>query len=316
VTDTNRSRIFREEALRHHEGSKDEGDVLRISPAWTRWTYWLLLALLAAGLLYSVLGRLPEYASGPAVVEVEGRSDLSVDTPGLVASVEVEPGQRVEAGQPLVSFLSRDETASLERIQREFELQLVRVLREPTDEAARQTLTSLRAERELAQARQQGRTLRAPHSGVVGALRVRPGQYITPGESVVTLTGDDVQVTLLALLPGGYRPLLEPGRKVRVELNGFVHEYQEVTIESVGDQIIGPNEARRFLGADVADALTLSGPMVMVRARVDSPTFTSQGRTFNYFDGMHARADARVRSERILVTLIPGLKGALGHEDR
>ncbi|ADO71065.1 efflux RND transporter periplasmic adaptor subunit [Stigmatella aurantiaca] len=311
-----RPRIFREEALRHHEGAQQEGELLRIAPEWTRWTYWVLLALLLSTLAYSALGTLPEYASGPAVVEVEGRSNLSVDTPGLVASVKVKTGQRVEAGQPLVTFLAQGETASLDRIQREFELQLLRVLREPTDESARQTLTSLRAERELAQARQQDRTLRAPHAGVVGSLRVRPGQYISPGASVVTLIGDDVHVTLLALLPGGYRPMLEPGRALRVEFNGFPHEYHEMRIESVGDQIIGPNEARRFLGPDVADALTLSGPLVMVRARIDSPTFLSKRRAFNFFDGMQARADARVRSERILVALVPGLKGALGYEDR
>lgn len=312
---TQRTRIFREEALRHHEGSRDEGDVLRISPKWTRWTYQAVLALLFAAALYSVLGTIPEYASGPAVVKVEGRSDLSTETPGLVASVDVKPGQRVEAGQPLVSFRSQEETASLERIQREFELQLVRVLQDPADESARQALTSLRAERELAQVRQQARTLRAPHAGVVSTLRVRPGQYVNPGENVVSVVGDDVNVTLVALLPGGYRPRLEPGKPLRIELNGFSHEYQTFEIDSVGDQIIGPSEVRRYLGADSADAVTLSGPMVVVRARIPSSTFTSKGRTFNYFDGMLAQADARVRSERILVTLIPGLKGALGHEE-
>ncbi|QRK07531.1 HlyD family efflux transporter periplasmic adaptor subunit [Archangium violaceum] len=312
---TQRTRIFREEALRHHEGSREEGDLLRISPRWTRWTYWVLLALVVAAGLYSVLGTLPEYASGPAVVKIEGRSALTPQRPGIVASVEVKPGQRVEAGQPLVSFLSQEETATLERIQREFELQLVRVLQDPTDEAARQSLTSLRAERELAQARQQARTLRAPHAGVVNALRVREGQYVNPGENVVSVVGDDVHVTLVALLPGGYRPRLEPGNPLRVELHGFSHEYQTLTIDSVGDQVIGPAEVRRYLGPDSGDALQLSGPMVLVRARIDSPTFTVRGRTFNYFDGMLARADARVRTERILVTLIPGLKGALGHED-
>lgn len=312
---TQRTRIFREEALRHHEGSRDEGDVLRVSPKWTRWTYQVLLALLVAAALYSVLGTIPEYASGPAVVKVEGRSDLATETPGLVASVDVQPGQRVEAGQPLVSFLSQEETASLERIQREFELQLVRVLQDPADESARQALTSLRAERELAQARQQARTLRAPHAGVVSTLRVRPGQYVNPGENVVSVVGDDVNVTLVALLPGGYRPRLEPGKPLRIELKGFTHEYQTFEIDSVGDQIIGPSEVRRYLGADSADAIDLSGPMVVVRARIPSPTFTIKGRTFNYFDGMLAQADARVRTERILVTLIPGLKGALGHEE-
>jgi len=311
-----RSKIFREEALRHHEGSQQDGDVLRISPSWTRWTYWSLLALLVAALGYSLLGTLPEYATGPAVVKVEGQSHLTVDTPGIVSSVEVRPGQRVEPGTPLVSFRSQEETVSLERIQREFELQLIRVLRDPADEAARQTLTSLRAERELAEARQQARTLRAPHAGVVSGLRIRPGQLVTPGESVVSVVGDKVEVSLVALLPGGQRPLLEPGRPLRVELDGFHHEYHGFIIESVGDQIVGPAEVRRFLGPEIGDAVQLSGPMVLVRARLPSSTFTSKGRTFNYFDGMLARADARVRTERILVALVPGLKGALNHADR
>ncbi|ATB37199.1 hemolysin D [Cystobacter fuscus] len=312
---TRPTRIFREEALRHHEGTQDEGDLLRISPRWTRWTYWVLLALAVAAVLYSLLGTIPEYASGPAMVKVEGRSELTVEAPGIVASVDVRPGQRVEAGQPLVSFLSREETATLERIQREFDLQLVRVLQDPSDGAARQTLTSLRAERELAQARQQARTLRAPQAGVVSTLKVREGQYVNPGQSVVSVTGDRVHVTMVALLPGGYRPRLEPGKPLRVELNGFSHEYQTFTIQSVGDQIVGPNEVRRYLGADSGDALSLSGPLVVVRAEAPASTFRIKGRTFNYFDGMLAQADARVSTERILVTLIPGLKGALGHED-
>ncbi|MDY7228092.1 efflux RND transporter periplasmic adaptor subunit [Hyalangium rubrum] len=314
--DAPRTKIFREEALRHHEGAQQDGDVLRISPAWTRWTYWTLLALLVSALTYSLVGTLPEYASGPAVVKVEGQSHLTVDLPGVVSTVAVKPGQRVEVGEVLVSFRSQEETVSLERIQREFELQLIRVLRDPADEAARQTLTSLRAERELAEARQQARTLRSPHAGVVSGLRIRPGQYVTPGENVISIVGDDVKVSLVALLPGGQRPLLEPGGSLRVELDGFRHEYHTLTIESVGDQIVGPAEVRRFLGPEIADAVQLAGPMVLVKARVPSSTFMSKGRTFNYFDGMLAKADARVRLERILVALVPGLKGALGHENR
>jgi membrane fusion protein (multidrug efflux system) len=314
--EASRAKIFREEALRHHEGAQEEGDVLRIAPRWTRWTYWVLLALLGAAGLYSVLGTIPEYASGPAVVRVEGQSDLTVDVPGIVASVDVKPGQRVEAGQALVSFRSQEETASLERIQREFELQLVRVLRDPADEAARQALTALRAELELAEARQRARTLRAPHAGVVNDLRLRPGQYVNPGEGVVSIIGDDLKVSLVALLPGGYRPLLAPGKPLRVELDGFKREYRDLTIEAVGDEIVGPTEVRRFLGAEIGDAVTLEGPLVLVKARLPASTFVSQGKTFNYFDGMQARADARVRTERILVTLVPGLKGALRDDDR
>ncbi len=220
----------------------------------------------------------------------------------------------MEAGQPLVSFLSREETAALERIQRELELQLIRVLRDPGDVAARQALTTLRAEQELAFARQRARTLRAPHAGTVREVRVRPGQYVSPGQGVVSLAGDAQRVSVVALLPGGYRPMLAPGRPLRVELDGFKHEYQRLEIDSVSDQILGPGEVRRVLGDEVADALPLNGPMVLVRARVASPSFTSGGKRFDYFDGMLARADARVRSERIAVLLVPGLKGALSHE--
>lgn len=311
-----RTKIFREEALRHHEGAQQDGDVLRISPEWTRWTYWTLLGLLLAALAYSLLGTLPEYATGPAIVKVDGQSHLTVDAPGVVASVEVKPGQRVQTGQALVTFRSQEETASLERSQHEFDLQLIRVLRDPSDESARQTLTSLRAERELAISRQAARTLRAPMAGVVSDLRIHPGQYVAPGDSVVSVLGDKVSVSLVALLPGGYRPTLAPGRPLRVELDGFQHEYHTFTIESVGDQIVGPTEVRRFLGPEIADAMQLQGPMVLVRARLPSPTFKSKGKTFNYFDGMLARADARVRKDRILMALVPGLKGAMGHEDR
>ena len=310
------ARIFRPEALRHHEGRQEEGDVLRLSPAWTRWAYWALLGVLGAVAVFAAVARVPEYASGPAVVRVDGKSDLTVDLAGVVSEVSVQPGARVAAGQPLVGFLSREETAALDRIQREFDLQLIRVLRDPTDAAARQTLTSLRAERELALARQRARTLRAPHAGTVRDVRVRPGQYVSPGQGVVSIIGDDVRVSLVALLPGGYRPLLVPGKPLRVELDGFEHEYHGLVVESVSDQILGPAEVRRALGDEVADALPLNGPMVLVRARVPATTFFSRGRRFDFFDGMVARADAKVRSERIAVLLVPGLKGVLSHERR
>jgi membrane fusion protein (multidrug efflux system) len=151
---------------------------------------------------------------------------------------------------------------------------------------------------------------------VVSALRIRPGQYVNAGEGVVSVVGDEQKVQLVALLPGGYRPMLAPGKPLRVELDGFKHEYQDLTIESVGDEIVGPTEVRRFLGAEISDAVNLQGPLVLVKARVPSRTFDSQGKTFNYFDGMQARADARVRTERIIVTLVPGLKGALRHDNR
>jgi membrane fusion protein (multidrug efflux system) len=308
------SRIYRQEALQEHASSRVEGEVLRISPAWTRWAYWLLVVLLGVALVFSCLGTVFEYASGPAVMHVEGKIEVTVDTAGLVTSVEVEPGQPVTAGQVLARLHAQDENTALERINREFELQLVRVLRDPGDQAARQALTSLRAERELAQARSEARAVRAPRAGIITNLRLRPGQFLQPGESVASLVDENAQVSLIALLPGSSRPFLRPGKSLRVELEGFQYEYRELTIDSVSDQVIGPSEVRRYLGPAIADALTLGGPQVLVKAHLPSRTFVRGGQTFHYFDGMVARAEARLQEESILVMLIPGLKGLWSHE--
>ena len=106
--------------------------------------------------------------------------------------------------------------------------------------AARQPLTALGAELEQARARMEARTIRAPFDGMLGDVRVQPGQYLAPGTHVVSLRRKDAPATLLAFLPGYYRPLLRSGMPMSVELEGFRHEYQTLLIESVGSQIIGP----------------------------------------------------------------------------
>ena len=73
-------------------------------------------------------------------------------------------------------------------------------------------------------------------------------------------------------------------------------------------EFIGPNEVRRFLGQDVADAVTLQGSQVIVQAQVPARTFYAEGRWHTYHDGMHGTAEVRVRSQRIVFALVPGLK--------
>lgn len=64
-------RLFREEALAHTEGQRQEGRLLRIGPFWLRWSYRLLVAVLVAGLAFVALGRVHEVARGPAVLRVD-----------------------------------------------------------------------------------------------------------------------------------------------------------------------------------------------------------------------------------------------------
>ncbi len=301
--------IFRREALEsHREGAAGPGDLLRIAPAWTRWFYWLLLAIVAFGGLYLVFGKVSEYAEGPAIVTVEDKIDLTATAAGTVHSVEVRSDERVEAGRLLVRFYDAFEAADLEGLRREFELQLIALLKNPADETARDNLAGLRARIEQASSRLEERSLRAPVGGVVRDLRIRPGQPVLPGDVVLSLAGEDSPVSIVAMLPGHFRPMLHPGQSLRLEVAGYDYAYQELTIDSVGEEVIGPSEARRFLGAQIADAVMLRGPVVIVHAPLPSRTFKTSDQTHTFHDGMLGIAQARVREESLLFTLLPGLR--------
>ena len=81
-----------------------------------------------------------------------------------------------------------------------------------------------------------------------------------------------------------------------------------MTIDTIGDQVVGPAEIRRFLPTELADTLPIQGPVVLCTATLASPTFEAEGKTYEYFDGMQGVAEARIQSKSILVTLLPGLE--------
>jgi multidrug resistance efflux pump len=151
--------------------------------------------------------------------------------------------------------------------------------------------------------------VRAPAAGVVSDMRVRVGQHISPGQSLLSIArGQSHQPEVVAFLPGEFRPMLKPGMDLRLELQGYRYAYQHVKLMEVGDEVMGPAEARRTLGEGLADAVEVPGPVVRVAARLSSETFEAEGKVRRYHDGMQGRAEVSVRSERVLVALIPALK--------
>jgi membrane fusion protein (multidrug efflux system) len=304
--------IYRDEALQARAASRNDGQLLHLSPTWIRWSYWLLLAVLFAAVLYTSLGTVHEYASGPAMIHFEGRTNITARSEGIVASVLVAPGQRVQANDLLVRFYLAKEGAELERTQREFDLQLVKLLRDPSDQAALQSLASLRAEVELAQTRLDDRSIRAPHAGIVSDIRIRAGQYLAPGEVLLALLDEGAPCSIVAILPGSYRPMLRAGMTLRFALSGFPYAYRETTIDWVGDEVVGPAEIKRYLGQELGDSVQIKGSAVLVGAKLPSRTFVANDTTLEYHYGMQGTAEARVRSERILFTLIPGLRILFG----
>jgi multidrug efflux pump subunit AcrA (membrane-fusion protein) len=300
--------LFRAEALRYRAERTTDGELLDLSSDWTRWTYWLLAAAFAAGLIYCVTGALHEYATGPAVVWFSGRTQVTASVAGTVEEILVSPREAVEAGQVLVRFSSAVEAADLGRIDREFELVLAKSLGDPADQTTKATLTALRTERDVAAARLGQLSIRAPHAGVIGDVRIRAGQLMSAGDVVVTLVSPDQRGSVLVVMPAQYRPQLAAGLTMRFEVRGYRYAYQELAVSAVGTQIIGPNEVKRYLGQEIQDTITIEGPVVLIEAKLASSTFMVDGETFHFFHGMSGTGEVRVRTESVLFSLVPGLR--------
>ena len=118
---TERPSLFRQEAL-EFQASQPQGGVLRIDPRWIRWTYWLVLALLVAGVIVTATAHTSETTSGPALIDVQERTFVAL-VPGA-ASPDLQPGQTVRLdvqgleGPPLAARALKAEVADQAAIRR------------------------------------------------------------------------------------------------------------------------------------------------------------------------------------------------------
>lgn len=305
--------IFREQALQAHAGTNDSGDILRVAPVWMRWGYGILVLTTVAALLYSIFGRVAEYGAGPAVVKATGRVDLTARSAGIVTQIHAQAGQVVQKGDVLAQLNIEREQSDYTRAEDEYQLALVTALRDAHDLSLRSGLATLKTQRDLARARLDERTLRAPMSGVVSDVVARLGQSVAPGDALMALVSGDDSYYVIALLPGHLRPLLAVGMPLRFQLTGLRHAAVELEIQSIGDELIGPTEVQRYLGKGIGDTIPLTGPSIVVSARLRASGFVLDGTNFNWYEGMQGVIEARLRSRRIIVALFPGLETLRGN---
>jgi hypothetical protein len=118
---TGRPPLFRREAL-EFQASQPQGGVLRIDPPWTRWAYWIVLALVVAGVVVTCTARTSETTSGPALVDLEERSFVAL-VPNA-ASPDLRPGQLVRlqveglVARPLAARAIKAEVADQDAVRR------------------------------------------------------------------------------------------------------------------------------------------------------------------------------------------------------
>jgi membrane fusion protein (multidrug efflux system) len=301
--------LFREEAvLEHRKRHNLEGDLVRISPRWANAVYWFLATAFAIAVGFALFASVDEYASGAAVVRTSDHFELTAGVSGVTEEVIAHSGDSVQSGQVLVRLNDQAERAQVDALQLDFDHALIGVLRDPEDGAARNAVGLVRSQLDLAKSSLGQRIVRAPVSGTVYDVRVRPGQLVEPGKPVVSILSANRRYEVVALLPGHYGPLLHIGQVLRLRLRGYVHSQIALRIETLSDGVVGASEVRRFLGPEMGDALPVQQPSILVRAALPSLTFEADGAKLPYVGGLQGTAEVRVRKERVLFSLLPWMK--------
>ncbi|MGH1342805.1 MAG: efflux RND transporter periplasmic adaptor subunit [Nannocystales bacterium] len=297
---------FRNAALEAHRRGARSGRPLNIASSWARWATRVSVLAVLAGLGFAATAQVGEYAQGIAVVRREGRSVVSSAVAGTIQSIDVRPGQWVHEGEVLATLDNATQVAELGRVDREHQQRLVELLRDPSDGARNERLAAVDTRLQLARAKLNERSVRAPRAGRVSDVRVRPGQAVAPGNAIVSLDDDDSRTVIIGLFPGRTRPLLSADESTLfLELEGFPEERHAVRVRSIADEVVGPTEAMRYLGPDREGAMDLRGPVVVVETEMLTRTFAADNTYYELYDGMQGTLEAKLRSETLLETLLP-----------
>jgi membrane fusion protein (multidrug efflux system) len=182
---------------------------------------------------------------------------------GRVARIAFKEGQAVAAGALLVELDAS--VLRAEQAKARSDLSLARANHERVSALAKRGLATQRsldearaalqvaeADYELAQARLDKATIKAPLSGVVGLRTVSVGAYVTPGQRIVELSDvDPVKVEFRA--PELALPELHRGQPIRITVDALPGKTFEGEIDAI-DPVV-----------DVA------GRAVRLRARIPNP---------------------------------------------
>lgn len=311
MSEPSKASPFRPEAVAFHSRGAPHGDVLHITPRLLSAVMWFVASLVLLVLVFVSGAQVTDYAEGPAVVLLDNRRDVTASRAGVVVEIATAPGAQVREGDVLLKLHSATEAAELASLERELSDQLVSLMRNPSDRAARDAVLALRTRRDVAKTALERSVLRAPMSGVVTDLRARPGQMVDAGAPLLALQAEPSGAHITALLPGPERPRLRAGMPLRLHVEGFERTALELEIERVDEQVLGPAEAVRALGAELVDAIEVRGPVVLVHARVSDASFRSRGVAYRLHHGMPTRAEVAVAKEPLLYAWMPGLGEAL-----
>ncbi|MFX1734213.1 efflux RND transporter periplasmic adaptor subunit [Paraburkholderia sp. A1RI_3L] len=172
----------------------------------------------------------PQLAAVGSLRAVRG-VDVTTEMAGLVRDIAFRSGQDVKAGQLLVELNADTDKAQLaaleaaaelaktvyERDRAQYEIKAIAKAQLDADAADLKSKLAQVAQQTALVAK---KTIRAPFAGRLGITTVNPGQYLNPGDTIVTLqTVDPIYVDFY--LPQQQLGQLAIGQSVIVETNAY-----------------------------------------------------------------------------------------------
>lgn len=167
--------------------------------------------------------RLPAHGELIPAQSVELTSTQS----GLVETVWVNPGDRVESGDPLIQLDDREWRADFYRAKAEYDYAKAELERQKTLQSTGAVRSVEREEKQLAYERAKAQltlaevhlekaVIKAPFTGQIGFFELHPGTFITPGVPILSL----VQAHPLRCafsVPGHLHPRIEVGDAIIIQ---------------------------------------------------------------------------------------------------
>ncbi|MGH8324581.1 MAG: efflux RND transporter periplasmic adaptor subunit, partial [Steroidobacteraceae bacterium] len=143
----------------------------------------------------------PEISSVGSLRAVRG-VDITTEVGGLVRDLKFRSGEEAKSGAVLVELIADSDIAQLHALQAAAELAQTTYTRDKVQFQAQAisqaqldsdaaNLKNFRAQAQAQAALVAKKTLRAPFAGRLGITTVNPGQYLNPGDKVVTLQAID-----------------------------------------------------------------------------------------------------------------------------
>jgi membrane fusion protein (multidrug efflux system) len=227
--------------------------------------------------------------------------DVTTEIAGLVRAVEFRSGDEVRVGQVLAQLNADSDVAQLhaleaaaelaqtvyERDREQLEAEAISKAQLDADAADVKNRKALVAQQAALVAK---KTIRAPFGGKLGITLVNPGQYLNPGDKLVTLqTIDPIYVDFF--LPQQQLPMVAIGQKIALTTDAYkgtpfggkinaINPRVDTTTRNVQIEATIPNPKRQLLpGMFATVAVDAGGEQRYLTLPQTSITFNPYGDT-------------------------------------